>query len=149
MSVILMTTLFYKALILQGEIWCWSLLGLKGLRHVSVIPLNFREGKWHHHQLAKEQQDWYWDWLMHSIFRLWLLLVLLLLLLFLTKVSFVHVTAPLHARKNLEFYQKSLRALFKAPLRIFFTFVVEWVSYDFRKKIFCKQTQKKILAFSS
>ena len=27
-----MTTLFYKALILQGEIWCWSLLGLKGLR---------------------------------------------------------------------------------------------------------------------
>ena len=32
MSVILMTTLFYKALILQREIWCWSLLGLKGLR---------------------------------------------------------------------------------------------------------------------
>ena len=31
MSVILMTTLFYKELILQGEIWCWSLLGLKGL----------------------------------------------------------------------------------------------------------------------
>ena len=31
MSVILMTTLLYKALILQGEIWCWSLLGLKGL----------------------------------------------------------------------------------------------------------------------
>ena len=31
MPVILMTTLFYKALILQGEIWCWSLLGLKGL----------------------------------------------------------------------------------------------------------------------
>ena len=30
-SVILMTTLFYKALILQGEIWCWSLLGLIGL----------------------------------------------------------------------------------------------------------------------
>ena len=33
MSVILMTTLFYKALILQGEIWCWSLLGLKGLKN--------------------------------------------------------------------------------------------------------------------
>ena len=32
MSIILVTTLFYKALILQGEIWCWSLLGLKGLR---------------------------------------------------------------------------------------------------------------------
>ena len=31
MSVILMTTLVYKALILQGEIWYWSLLGLKGL----------------------------------------------------------------------------------------------------------------------
>ena len=26
-----MTTLFYKALISQGEIWCWSLLGIKGL----------------------------------------------------------------------------------------------------------------------
>ena len=32
MSVILMTTLFYKALILQEEIWSWPLLGLKGLR---------------------------------------------------------------------------------------------------------------------
>ena len=34
MSVILMSTLFIKktkTLILQGEIWCWSLLGLKGL----------------------------------------------------------------------------------------------------------------------
>ena len=35
MSVILMTTPFYKALILQGEIWCWSLLGLKGLSSCS------------------------------------------------------------------------------------------------------------------
>ena len=26
-----MTTVFYKAVILQGEIWRWSLLGLKGL----------------------------------------------------------------------------------------------------------------------
>ena len=32
MFVILMTTMFYKALILQGEIWCWSLLGVKGLK---------------------------------------------------------------------------------------------------------------------
>ena len=32
MSVILMTSLFYKALILQGEIWCLSLLELKGLK---------------------------------------------------------------------------------------------------------------------
>ena len=31
MSLILMTTLFYKAVILQGEIWRWSFLGLKGL----------------------------------------------------------------------------------------------------------------------
>ena len=31
MSVILMTTLFYKALILPGENWCWSLSWLKGL----------------------------------------------------------------------------------------------------------------------
>ena len=35
MSVILMTTLFYRALILQGEIWCWSLSGLKG--HNSIV----------------------------------------------------------------------------------------------------------------
>ena len=27
-----MTTLFYEAVILQGEIWRWSLLGLKGLK---------------------------------------------------------------------------------------------------------------------
>ena len=32
MSVILMTTLFYKAWPLQGEIWCWLLLGFKGLK---------------------------------------------------------------------------------------------------------------------
>ena len=30
--IILMTNLFYKALILQGEIWCWSLSGLQGLK---------------------------------------------------------------------------------------------------------------------
>ena len=30
MPVILITIAFYKALILQGEIWCWSLLVLKG-----------------------------------------------------------------------------------------------------------------------
>ena len=41
MSVILMTTVFYKALILQGEIWCWSLLGLKGLNnHTYIIGVN-------------------------------------------------------------------------------------------------------------
>ena len=34
MSLFLMTILFYKALILQGEIWCWSLLGLKGLNSI-------------------------------------------------------------------------------------------------------------------
>ena len=44
MSVILMTTLFYKALILQGENWCWSLLGLKGLK----VDLGFESG-WHIH----------------------------------------------------------------------------------------------------
>ena len=32
MSVILIATLFYKELILQGEIRCWSLLGLKGFK---------------------------------------------------------------------------------------------------------------------
>ena len=31
MSTILMTTPFYKAVILQGEIWRWSLLGIEGL----------------------------------------------------------------------------------------------------------------------
>ena len=38
MSVILMTTLFYKTLILQGEFWCWSLLGLKGLTSTLTMP---------------------------------------------------------------------------------------------------------------
>ena len=39
MSVILcMTTLFYKTLILRGEIWYWSLLGFKGLKHLP--PMN-------------------------------------------------------------------------------------------------------------
>ena len=37
MSVILTTTLFYEALILQGEMWCWSLLGLKGLREKAAF----------------------------------------------------------------------------------------------------------------
>ena len=32
MFVILMTTLSYKSLLLQGEVWCWSLLRFKGLR---------------------------------------------------------------------------------------------------------------------
>ena len=32
MFVNLITTLFYKAFTLRGEIWCWSLLGLKGLK---------------------------------------------------------------------------------------------------------------------
>ena len=40
MSVILMTTLFYKALILQGEIWCWSLWGLKGLNCIACHRLH-------------------------------------------------------------------------------------------------------------
>ena len=37
MSVILMITLFYKALILQGEIWCWSILGRKGLNYLKIF----------------------------------------------------------------------------------------------------------------
>ena len=44
MSVILMSTLFYKALILQGEIWCWSVLGLKGLNstdRVQIFTMHF------------------------------------------------------------------------------------------------------------
>ena len=40
MSLILMTTLFYKALMLQGEIWCWSLLGFKGLMSRYVFTGN-------------------------------------------------------------------------------------------------------------
>ena len=35
-SSILMTTVFYKELILQGEIWHWSLLGLNGLRNAQI-----------------------------------------------------------------------------------------------------------------
>ena len=51
MSVILMTTLFYKALILQGEIWCWSLLGLKEssviLTMFQLFELHIRGGEWY------------------------------------------------------------------------------------------------------
>ena len=31
-----MTTVFYKVMILQGEIWCRSLLGLKGLTGLEI-----------------------------------------------------------------------------------------------------------------
>ena len=41
MSVILMTILFYKALMLQGEIRCWSLLGLTGSRQRLIGSLLF------------------------------------------------------------------------------------------------------------
>ena len=41
-----MTTLFYKALILQGEIWCWSLLRLKGLRVLFQAGLSLTVGSW-------------------------------------------------------------------------------------------------------
>ena len=37
MSLILMTTLFYEAVILHWEIWRWSLLGLKGLIIIFVV----------------------------------------------------------------------------------------------------------------
>ena len=39
MSVIFMSTLFYKALISQVESWCWSLLGLKGLSYITKAYL--------------------------------------------------------------------------------------------------------------
>ena len=43
-----MYTLFYKALILQGEIWCWSLLRLKGLRVLFQAGLSLTVGsRWY------------------------------------------------------------------------------------------------------
>ena len=39
MSSILMTTVFYNAVILQGENWRWSLLGLKGLTDIMTDPI--------------------------------------------------------------------------------------------------------------
>ena len=46
MSSILMITVFYKAVISKGEIWRWSLLGLKGLILLEyqtelVLPIDF------------------------------------------------------------------------------------------------------------
>ena len=41
MSVIPMTSLFYKELILERKIWCWSLLWLRELRRVEIKPANF------------------------------------------------------------------------------------------------------------
>ena len=46
MSVILMTTVFYKALILQGEIWCCSLLGLKGLKNNVSMKVQLEDFSW-------------------------------------------------------------------------------------------------------
>ena len=43
MSLILMTTLFYKALILQGKNWCWLLLGLKGLNDFIGIGILLKD----------------------------------------------------------------------------------------------------------
>ena len=42
MSIILMTTLFYKALILQGEIWCDHSKGLKGQTVTPTKKMNFK-----------------------------------------------------------------------------------------------------------
>ena len=43
-----MYTLFYKALILQGEIWYWSLLRLKGLRVLFQAGLSLTAGsRWY------------------------------------------------------------------------------------------------------
>ena len=43
-----MYTLFYKALILQGEIWYWSLLRLKGLRVLFQAGLSLTVGsRWY------------------------------------------------------------------------------------------------------
>ena len=46
MSVLLMTTVFYKALILQGEIWCCSLLGLKGLKNNVSMKVQLEDFSW-------------------------------------------------------------------------------------------------------
>ena len=45
MSLILMTTLFYKALILSGEIWSWSLLGLKGLNKLTFFHADINQSE--------------------------------------------------------------------------------------------------------
>ena len=39
-----MTTVFYKAVILQQESWCWSFLGLKGLTLTGTL-LSWPRGK--------------------------------------------------------------------------------------------------------
>ena len=46
MSLILMTPLFYKALISRGETWCWSLLGLKGLTNLWALCDAKNNGVW-------------------------------------------------------------------------------------------------------
>ena len=47
MSLIRMTILLYKALILQREIWCWSLLGFKGFKQRShLVPGHAARGRY-------------------------------------------------------------------------------------------------------
>ena len=58
MSLILMTTLFHKAVILQGEIWRWSLLWLKGLKSfycVYVFTQNWRTVAWRQRELMNTE----------------------------------------------------------------------------------------------
>ena len=61
MSVILTTTLFQKALLWQGEIWCWSLLALKGLNDVSflcLVPVR----RYHSSMWRFVPREWYNDY---------------------------------------------------------------------------------------
>ena len=52
MSVILMTALFYKALISQGEIWCWSLVAFKRLTKGVELA------NWIYKQLTADLLNW-------------------------------------------------------------------------------------------
>jgi len=53
---ILMTTLFYKALILQGESWYWSLLGLKGLKVTNELSFGWLHLRWFYTKSQKLEQ---------------------------------------------------------------------------------------------
>ena len=69
-----MTTIFYKALLLQGEIWCWSILGFKGLNisctsyRVLVLPLHLCLTNKLTRLFTKERVignktlEWHWRW---------------------------------------------------------------------------------------
>ena len=88
MSIILMTTLFYKALLLQGEIWRWSLLGFKRVNechhyhsfvlglHQNNIDVHLIQYPWVMMIVKMKQESWHKD--QTQKFQQWMELIIMM-----------------------------------------------------------------------